>query len=67
MTDRVYSEVFDPKEQGGLLKIDVERYMDCLNVDLVELDKLLVEEIETKKWELESAEKEANRTITEMQ
>ena len=67
VTERVMSEVYDADEDEGLLEIQVEKYMSCLNVDIAELDKLLVEEIKQKKDDLQSAERQANKLITEMQ
>ena len=42
LTDRVMSEVHDPETDEGLLEVGAESYMGVLNVNLVELDKLLV-------------------------
>lgn len=67
MTERVMSEVYDPEDDEGLLEIEVQKYMSCINVDVTELDKLLVEEIRQKKDDLQAAEKSANNLISKMQ
>jgi hypothetical protein len=63
VTDRIMSEVHDPEMDDGLLEIDVDQYMDCMNVDLAVMDKLLVEEITKKEKDLEIAEEAAQALI----
>ncbi len=67
MTDRVLSEVHDPEKDEGLLEQDVNSYMACFNVDLTSFDSLLIEEIKSRKSELEDAQKEAAALNERMQ
>lgn len=67
VTDRVLSEVHDPEKDEGLLEQDVNSYMACFNVDLTSFDSLLIEEIKSRKSELEDAQKEAAALNERMQ
>ena len=67
VTDRVLSEVRDPEKDEGLLEQDVNSYMACFNVDLTSFDSLLIEEIKSRKSELEDAQKEAAALNERMQ
>lgn len=67
VTDRVLSEVHDPEKDEGLLEQDVNSYMACFNVDLSSFDSLLIEEIKSRKEELEGAQKEAAALNERMQ
>ena len=67
LTDRILSEIHDPKADEGLLELDKDSYLSCFNVDLREFDDLLVQEIKNKKNELQQAEESARRLTTQMQ
>ena len=52
VTERIMSEVHDPEQDAGLLELEIERYMGCLNFDLAGLDNLLSEEVKNRRAEV---------------
>lgn len=57
VTDRILSEVHDPKTDQGLLETDLEKYLACFQVDLGGFDELLIQEIKNRKADVDEAEK----------
>ena len=67
VTDRVLSEVHDAEKDEGLLEQDINKYMECFNIDLTAFDNLLIQEIKERKEDLEKAQKEATALNERMQ
>ena len=64
--DRAVREQYDPTTDGGILEIDIQRYLDCFHLDIASFDELLIEEIKNRKADLESARLRVDAMNTKM-